>query len=109
MPAVTDRSSIQDHAVVSHEEWLSARIAFLAKEKEFTRLRDDLNRRRRELPWVKVDTPYEFEGTNGKETLAQLFGSASQLIVYHFMFPPEWYEGCKHCSFCAYHYDAAGY
>ena len=93
------------HAVVSRQEWLSARTAFLAKEKEFTRLRDDLSRQRRELPWVKVDKPYVFEGPSGKETLADLFGKRSQLIVYHFMFSPEWDEGCPHCSFWADHYD----
>jgi predicted dithiol-disulfide oxidoreductase (DUF899 family) len=101
MPAVTDRSSIQDHAVVSHEEWLSARIALLAKEKEFTRLRDDLSRQRRELPWEKVEKQYVFDGSKGKETLADLFENRSQLVVYHFMFPPEWDAGCPHCSFWA--------
>src|SRR5579862_9792719 len=90
-----------NHPIVSHEEWLSARTAFLAKEKEFTRLRDDLSRQRRELPWEKVDKRYSFEGPNGKETLAQLFDSRSQLIVYHFMFGPDWDEGCPHCSFWA--------
>jgi predicted dithiol-disulfide oxidoreductase (DUF899 family) len=93
------------HAVVSRQQWLSARIALLAKEKEFTRLRDELSRERRELPWVQVDTSYVFDGPNGKETLAQLFGTRSQLIVYHFMFSPEWDEGCPHCSFWADHYD----
>ena len=72
---------IQDHAVVSHEKWLSARTAFLAKEKEFTRLRDELSRQRRELPWEKVDEPYVFDGPRGKETLADLFEGRSQLVV----------------------------
>ena len=94
-------SSINDHQVVSRAEWLSARTAFLAKEKEFTRLRDELSRQRRALPWVKVDKPYVFDGPNGKETLAELFEQRSQLIVYHFMFPPEDDEGCPHCSFWA--------
>jgi predicted dithiol-disulfide oxidoreductase (DUF899 family) len=89
---------IKDHAVVSRDEWLSARTAFLAKEKEFTRLRDDLSRQRRELPWVKVDKSYVFDGPGGKESLAGLFGDHSQLIVYHFMFTPSWDEGCRHCS-----------
>ncbi len=93
------------HKVVSRQEWLAARTAFLAKEKEFTRLRDELSRQRRELPWVRVDKPYVFEGPRGKETLADLFGKRSQLIVYHFMFSPEWDEGCPHCSFWADHYD----
>ncbi len=98
-------SGIENHAVVSREEWLSARTAFLAKEKEFTRLRDELNRRRRALPWVKVDKPYVFDGPSGKETLAQLFENRSQLVVYHFMFSPAWDEGCLHCSFWADHFD----
>ena len=93
------------HAVVSRREWLAARTALLAKEKEFTRLRDELNRQRRELPWVKIDESYVFEGPSGKETLPELFGQRSQLVVYHFMFSPEWDEGCPHCSFWADHYD----
>jgi predicted dithiol-disulfide oxidoreductase (DUF899 family) len=95
------RNGITDHAVVSREEWLSARTALLAKEKEFTQLRDDLSRQRRELPWEKVDKTYIFDGPSGKETLAQLFGKRSQLVVYHFMFSPDWNEGCPHCSFWA--------
>jgi predicted dithiol-disulfide oxidoreductase (DUF899 family) len=73
------------HAVVSHEEWISARTAFLAKEKEFTRLRDDLNLQRRNLPWEAVNKKYVFEGPIGNQTLAELFDGRSQLIVYHFM------------------------
>lgn len=96
-----DRPGIEDHPVVSREEWLAARIALLAKEKEFTRLRDELSQQRRALPWVKVEKPYVFEGPNGQETLADLFEQRSQLIVYHFMFPPDWDEGCLHCSFWA--------
>src|SRR2546422_7149084 len=107
MPTITE-SSIQNHAVVSHEEWLSARKAFLAKEKEFTRLRDDLSRQRRELPWEKVDKQYVFDGPNGKETLAELFKNRSQLVVYHFMFPPEDDEGCPHCSFWADNFNGIG-
>jgi len=103
-----DRSGIRDHAVVSHEEWLSARTVFLAKEKEFTRLRDELNRQRRELPWERVDKQYVFDGPNGKETLAELFQNRSQLIVYHFMFAPEWDEGCPHCSFWADTFNGIG-
>src|SRR5256885_8291650 len=80
MPAVTDRSNVRDHAVVSHEEWLSARTAVLAKEKEFTRLRDELSRQRRELPWEKVDKQYVFDGPRGKETLAELFENRSQFF-----------------------------
>lgn len=92
---------IKGHPVVSGEEWLSTRTAFLAKEKEFTRLRDALSRQRRELPWVRVDKKYVFDGPSGKETLAELFQNRSQLIVYHFMFSPDDDEGCLHCSFWA--------
>jgi predicted dithiol-disulfide oxidoreductase (DUF899 family) len=71
----------------------------LIKEKELTRLRDQLSAERRELPWVKVEKPYVFDGSNGKESLSQLFEARSQLIVYHFMFHPSWNEGCPSCSF----------
>jgi predicted dithiol-disulfide oxidoreductase (DUF899 family) len=101
-------NSIKTHPVVSHEEWLSARTAFLAKEKEFTRLRDELSRQRRELPWVKVDKQYIFDGPRGKETLADLFENRSQLIVYHFMFGSDWDEGCPHCSFWADNFNGIG-
>ena len=96
-----------DHAVVSREEWTEARRELLEKEKQWTRLRDDLNRRRRELPRVKVKTPYLFEGPDGPETLADLFEGRSQLIVQHFMFGPEWSEGCIGCSFMSDHVDGA--
>jgi predicted dithiol-disulfide oxidoreductase (DUF899 family) len=101
-------SGIQGHPVVSHERWLAARTAFLAKEKEFTRLRDELSRQRRELPWEKVEKPYVFDGPHGKETLAELFEGRSQLVVYHFMFSPEWDEGCPHCSFWADNFNGIG-
>jgi predicted dithiol-disulfide oxidoreductase (DUF899 family) len=93
------------HRIVSSEEWLSARKSFLAKEKEFTRLRDELGRQRRELPWVQVDKAYVFDGPNGKESLSDLFAGRSQLIAYHFMFGPDWKEGCPSCSFWADNYD----
>ena len=92
---------MQNHKVVSREEWLIARKHHLAKEKEFTRLRDQLSQERRDLPWVKVDKPYIFDGPNGKESLSDVFAGRSQLLVYHFMFGPEWNEGCKSCSFWA--------
>jgi predicted dithiol-disulfide oxidoreductase (DUF899 family) len=92
---------IKGHPVVSRKEWFAAGKAFLNKEKEFTRLRDDLSRRRRELPWVRVDKEYVFDGPGGKETLVDLFEDRSQLIVYHFMFDPNDDEGCLHCSFWA--------
>ena len=94
-----------NHDVVSHQQWVAARRAFLAREKDFTQQRDRLSRERRELPWEKVDKQYTFEGTNGSRTLAELFGSSSQLIVYHFMFAPEWDEGCPSCSFWADNFD----
>jgi predicted dithiol-disulfide oxidoreductase (DUF899 family) len=96
-----------EHEVVSPEEWVVARKQLLDKEKEFTRLRDELSRRRRELPWERVDKPYVFDGPNGQETLADLFGGRSQLIVYHFMFGPDWPEGCPSCSMVADHFDGS--
>jgi predicted dithiol-disulfide oxidoreductase (DUF899 family) len=92
---------MQNHKVASHDEWLAARKQLLAKEKEFTRLRDELSKERRELPWERVEKNYVFDGPGGKETLAQLFEGRSQLVVYHFMFDPDWDAGCPHCSFWA--------
>ena len=90
-----------DHKVVARDEWLAARKEHLVKEKEFTRLRDQLSRERRELPWVRVDKGYLFETDNGSQSLADLFDGCSQLIVYHFMYGPHWEEGCPSCSFWA--------
>ncbi len=92
---------MQNHRIVSSEEWLVARKEHLAKEKEFTRLRDQLSRERRDLPWVRVDKKYVFDGPKGKESLSDLFEGRSQIVVYHFMFHPSWDEGCKSCSFWA--------
>jgi predicted dithiol-disulfide oxidoreductase (DUF899 family) len=89
------------HPILSHEEWLKARIELLQKEKEFTRLRDALSQIRRELPWERVEKEYFFDGPSGKESLKQLFAGRKQLIIYHFMFNPEWENGCKSCSFWA--------
>ncbi len=86
------------HKIVSSDAWLEARKKLLLKEKEFTRLRDQLSQQRRDLPWEAVDKPYLFEGPGGKETLPALFDGRSQLIVYHFMFAPDWDAGCPHCS-----------
>lgn len=86
------------HKVVSQDEWLTARKALLDKEKEFTNARDRLSAERRELPWVKVSKNYVFDGPDGKQTLADLFDGRSQLVVYHFMFDPDWGAGCPHCS-----------
>ncbi len=91
--------------VVSREEWLVARQSHLAKEKEFTQLRDQLSQQRRDLPWVKVEKDYIFKGPKGPETLAELFDGRSQLLVYHFMFGPDWEEGCPSCSFWADNYN----
>lgn len=96
---------MENHKVVSREQWIEARKRHLEKEKEFTRLRDDLSRERRELPWVRVDKAYVFEGPSGKETLSDLFQGKSQLIVYHFMYGPDWDEGCPSCSFWADNFD----
>ena len=95
------------HEVVSREQWLAARVALLAREKAHTRERDALARERRELPWVRVDKAYVFETPGGPRTLADLFGGRSQLAVYHFMFGPDWAEGCPSCSFLADHLDGA--
>jgi len=93
------------HRVVTRDEWLSARKELLAKEKELTRQRDALSQLRRELPWVKVDEPYVFDTPEGKQSLSDLFEGRSQLVVYHFMFDPQWTEGCKSCSFWADNFD----
>ncbi len=94
-----------DHPIVSRDEWLSARTSLLAKEKEFTRLRDELSRQRRELPWVLVDAPYLFETPDGESTLAELFDGRSQLASTTSCSSPEWDEGCPHCSFWADNFD----
>jgi predicted dithiol-disulfide oxidoreductase (DUF899 family) len=96
---------VEAHQVVTHDEWLAARKELLDQEKEFTRRRDELSARRRALPWERVDKEYVFDGPDGEETLADLFAGRSQLIVYHFMFDPEWDEGCKSCSFWADNFD----
>lgn len=96
---------MENHKIASRAEWLDARKAYLAREKEFTRLRDQLSQQRRELPWVKVEKEYVFDGPNGKETLSELFAGRSQLLVYHFMFGPDWNEGCPSCSFWADNYN----
>jgi predicted dithiol-disulfide oxidoreductase (DUF899 family) len=94
-------------AVVSREEWLKARKLLLREEKELTQARDRLSERRRELPWVEVEKDYVFDGPAGPVSLAELFEGRSQLLVYHFMFAPDWSQGCKSCSLVADHYDPA--
>jgi predicted dithiol-disulfide oxidoreductase (DUF899 family) len=88
--------------IVPQAEWVAARKELLKKEKEFTRLRDEISRQRRELPWENTN-PYAFDGSNGKESLADLFGDRSQLIIYHFMFGPGWQQGCPSCSYISDH------
>jgi predicted dithiol-disulfide oxidoreductase (DUF899 family) len=92
---------MEANKVVSQEQWIAARKELLREEKEFTRLRDRLSQKRRDLPWVRVDKSYVFEGPGGKETLPQLFGGRSQLVVYHFMYGPDSESPCKSCSFWA--------
>jgi predicted dithiol-disulfide oxidoreductase (DUF899 family) len=92
---------MEQHKVVSRGDWIEARKQFLSKEKELTQLRDELSRQRRDLPWERVDKAYAFDGPKGRETLGQLFEGRSQLVVYHFMFGPDWEAGCKSCSFWA--------
>jgi predicted dithiol-disulfide oxidoreductase (DUF899 family) len=87
--------------VASYDEWLAARLDLLAREKQLNRLRDDLAERRRALPWVPVEKSYTFEGPEGSVALPDLFAGRSQLLVYHFMFGPDWGEGCPSCSFWA--------
>jgi predicted dithiol-disulfide oxidoreductase (DUF899 family) len=90
---------MQPHKIVSRQEWIEARKAHMAHEKEFARARDRLSEERRQLPWVKVDKAYTFDGPNGKVTLADLFKGRNQLVVQHVMFAPEWDAACKSCSF----------
>jgi len=91
--------------IVSHDAWIEARTALLAKEKEFTRLRDELSRERRALPWEQVTKDYVLTGPDGPEPLADVFAGRSQLIVYHFMYPEDWDDGCSSCSFWADNFD----
>jgi len=96
---------MSDKNIVSRDEWLAARKAHLVREKEFTRMRDELTRERQQLPWVKIDKDYVFESADGKESLADLFAGKKQLVIYHFMFGPDWEEGCPSCSFWADNYN----
>ena len=92
---------LDNHKIVSQSEWVEARKDLLVKEKEFTIFRDQLNQKRRDLPWVQVNKEYVFDGPDGKQNLSELFDGRSQLIVYHFMFGPSWDAGCPSCSFWA--------
>ena len=95
------------HTIVSHAEWIAARQELLRKEKEFTRLREQMSEQQRALPWEAVDKDYVFDGPDGSETLSDLFAGRSQLIVFHFMFAPDASAGCPHCSFWADNFDGA--
>jgi predicted dithiol-disulfide oxidoreductase (DUF899 family) len=99
------QSKVEQPKVVSEAEWIAARKELLAKEKNLTRQRDALAEERSKLPWVKVDKKYVFETASGKKTLADLFGGKSQLAIYHFMFGPDWEQGCPSCSLLADHMD----
>lgn len=105
MYAATVPTPSTQHAVVSPERWLAERRALLDREKELTRLGDDLARARRALPWVRIDKDYVFEAPEGRRTLAELFEGRRQLLVQHFMLGPGWEEGCPSCSFMADHVD----
>ena len=106
MATLTVCTGPKDFKVVPHAEWTQSRVKFLEKEKEFTKLRDELARLRRELPWEKVEKSYVFDGPDGKETLADLFAGQPQLIVQHLMFGPDDKMACKSCSFWADSMDA---
>jgi predicted dithiol-disulfide oxidoreductase (DUF899 family) len=105
--AFENRNRILEHSIVSQEKWLQLRKELLSKEKELTRLRDRLNAERRELPWVPVEKNYLFDAPGGKVSLKELFAGRSQLVIYHFMFGPDWNEGCPSCSFVSDHIDGA--
>jgi predicted dithiol-disulfide oxidoreductase (DUF899 family) len=96
---------MSSHRTGTRAEWLAARLELLKAEKELTRLNDDLARQRRELPWVRVDEDYRFDTEHGEASLADLFGGRSQLLVYHFMFGPDWDEGCPSCTSVADGFD----
>jgi predicted dithiol-disulfide oxidoreductase (DUF899 family) len=100
--------SPETRKIVSQDEWLEARKHLIIQEKEFTRQRDRLSQQRRQLPWVKVGKNYLFDGLSGKVTLTELFEGRNQLVVYHFMFAPDWEEGCCSCSFWADGFNAIG-
>src|SRR5712691_2187603 len=101
------RQAVRGHRVASQDEWLVERLDLLAREKQLNRLRDELAVQRRRLPWVPVDKEYRFDGPDGPLTLKDLFAGRSQLLVYHFMFGPDWDEGCPSCSFWADSFNGA--
>lgn len=105
MNTATAEPSAVDHPVVSSDRWVAERKTLLAREKELTRLRDQIARERRALPWERIDKNYVFDGPDGRRTLAELFEGRRQLMVQHFMFAPGWEQGCPSCSFMADHID----
>jgi predicted dithiol-disulfide oxidoreductase (DUF899 family) len=107
MQTKMQESQIHAPKIVSPKEWIAARKELLAAEKEFTRQRDAISARRRELPWVKVETNYIFDGPNGKVSLSDLFRDKSQLVIYHFMLGPDWKEGCPSCSYLGDHFGGS--
>jgi predicted dithiol-disulfide oxidoreductase (DUF899 family) len=96
-----------NHKILPHDQWIEARRQLLVKEKEFTRLREQMSQQLRDLPWEAVEKSYSFDGPAGRETLSDLFAGRSQLIVYHFMFGPDWSAGCPSCSFWADNFNGA--
>jgi predicted dithiol-disulfide oxidoreductase (DUF899 family) len=103
----TETNTSKGHAIVSQKRWLSLRKELLLKEKEITRARDRISAELRALPWVRVEKDYVFDAPRGEISLTDLFGRRSQLVIYHFMFGPDWHEGCPSCSFVSDHIDAA--
>jgi predicted dithiol-disulfide oxidoreductase (DUF899 family) len=101
----TNTQRIENHRVVSREDWVAERTSLLAHEKELTRLRDQIARERRALPWVRIEKNYVFDTPEGQRTLAQLFDGRRQLVIQHFMFGPGWEQGCPSCSYMADHND----
>jgi predicted dithiol-disulfide oxidoreductase (DUF899 family) len=98
-------ATTESHRLVSRDEWIAERKALLAREKELTRLRDQIARERRALPWVRIDKDYVFDAPKGRRTLAELFDGRTQLLVQHFMLAPGWEQGCPSCSYMADHSD----
>jgi len=107
MNTATAEVGTVNHPVMSRDRWIAERKTLLAREKELTRLRDQIARERRALPWVRIEKDYVFDGPEGRRTLADLFEGRRQLLVQHFMFSPGWEQGCKSCSFMADHIDGA--
>ena len=105
MSAAIAEVGIANHPVVSRQQWVAERRKLLAREKELTRLRDQIGRERRALPWVRIEKAYVFDAPEGRRPLADLFEGRRQLLVQHFMLGPGWEQGCPSCSFMADHID----